>query len=122
MTTTLFVAVFMAAIPLGWEIYTLTQDELLTISEVFRHLGREWNPFVMYIVNVLVGHFWITPSVTLAQYLGEWAEVAVVLLIGWSIFWVFRANSHLLPLNSWESTVLIALSIAVGAFAWTIGA
>lgn len=122
MTTTLFVVIFMLAVPLAWELYTLTPVNLHQISDVFRALGREWNPFIMYVVSILPGHFWVTPPYTIAQYLDERAELAVVLIIGWVIFWAFRSNPGLMPLDWFDSLVLILFSVAVGAFLWTMGA
>lgn len=122
MSTYFFVLAIMISIPLGWEFITiLTSKE--TISTVWKSLGHEWSPFIIYGVSLLPGHFWVQPpeKYTLAGYASEAGEVFVVLWIGWSIFWYFRANPSLTPLNWIESLALIIFGVLIGAFAWTMG-
>ena len=121
MTTTAFVLLFMIAVPLGWEVYTLTQSDLQTISQVWAQLGREWSPFVAYALSVLVGHFFIHPKTSPAQHLPETGEVFVVLWVGWIIFILGRAFPQALPLGTVASFGLVAVGVCVGAYFWTMG-
>ena len=121
MTTTAFVLLFMIAVPLSWEVYTLTQSDLQTISQVWAQLGREWSPFVAYGLSVLVGHFFIRPDRSPAATLPETGEVAVVLWLGWVIFIAGRAFPQALPLGTAASFGLVAAGVTVGAYFWTMG-
>lgn len=123
MTTTLFIILFMVAIPLGWEMYAIL-GEPITISRAFQQLGQEWNAFTIYALSVLVGHFFVQPPAeyTLAGTLSETSEVVIVTWLGWCIFLLFRTHRHWLPLPWYVSLGIIVGSVLVGAFAWTISA
>lgn len=121
MNTTIFVLVFMIGIPLCWEFYALLNQDLRTISKVWAEMGREWNPLFCYILSVLNGHFFMRPDTNLAKYLGEPAEVAVVIVIGWIIFSVFYTHPGYMPLPTWGWFLLMIFGTLVGAYAWTIG-
>ena len=121
MTTTAFVLIGMIAVPLGWEVYTLTQSDLQTISQVWATLGREWSPFVAYGLSVLVGHWFIHPERSPAQHLPETGEVFIVLWVGWIIFILGRAFPRALPLGTAASFALVVVGVTVGAYLWTMG-
>lgn len=121
MSTTLFVILFMVAIPFGWELYTLTQSDLQTISKAWAEIGREWNPFACYALSVLNGHFFVRPDMNLARHLSEEGEIFFVLWTSWGLFWIFHARSDLMPLPTWGWLLLIAGGTLVGAYVWTIG-
>lgn len=120
MTTTAFVIAFMLGAPLTWEVLTLF-TQLETISHVFRELGHEWTPFIIYAISVLPGHFFVNFRQSLVQAMGgtNTGEVVVVLWIGWAIFIVFRANPSWTPLGPWSSLALVIFSVLVGAFVWS---
>lgn len=120
MSTTLFVVLFLFAIPLGWEFYTFTGD-IITISEAVRNLGHEWNAFIIYAVSVLPGHFFVNFNRSLVERAGgtDATEIALVLWIGWGIFAYFRANPEV-QLGPWSSLGLVIASVLIGAFLWSI--
>lgn len=123
MNTVVFI-ILILVLALGWEFYTLGKKDLRTISKAMQEMGHEWSPFVVSALSVLVGHFWISPPdhLTLAQHLGEWVEVGTVVGLEIIVFGVFRFHRNVLPLSWWQNTLLIAASVLVGAFVWTIGA
>lgn len=120
MTTAAFIVLFMAAVPLAWELYAIL-GEPITISEGFKQLGHEWNAFAIYAVSVLPGHFFVNFEQSLVERIGgsEAGEVAVVLWIGWGIFIAFRANPNWTPLGPWASFALVLFSVLVGGFVWS---
>lgn len=111
----------MISVPFGWEILTLVDPDLLTISEVWSALGRQWNPFVKYALSALLGHWFLRPEHNAAQYITETGEVFVVLWVGWWIFWYFYYNTEMLPLPTWANFSIILGGIIVGGWCWTIG-
>lgn len=104
---------------LAYEFYTLTQEDLWTISMGLKHLG-ELNPVVKFVLPALCGHFWLEPPVTLASSLNETAEVFVMALLTWVLFWVFRIEGMEIPYGWVGDFVFIVASVLIGGFVWTI--
>lgn len=118
--TAIVVLGFMIGIPILYDILVANVGGL-TISEYFKDLGQTYSPLFIYGVSILPGHFWMNFEQSLVNRAGggELAELFIVLIIGWSVHWAFRANSEWLPLGPWEAFVLIVASVLVGAFLWT---
>lgn len=116
--TTVFVLIALVAVPGAWEVYALLGDPI-TISRAYMHMA-EATPFVSYALSALVGHFFVQPPAeyTVAHYLSEPGEVAIVLWLGWGVFVMGKAG---VSLPWWGSLALVIGSVLVGAFAWTIG-
>lgn len=91
-----------------------------TISRTTLYLGLHWNPFVIVVIGILYGHFTFNPDINLAKYIDEAGEVFIVCWITWGFFMYFRGNPDLLPLSNLERLGIVIVSIAIGAFVWTI--
>ena len=120
--TTLYIILAMIAPALAWEVYSLTQADVWTISASFRYLGQEWSLFAPYALSVLLGHFYVQPpgAYTLAGHASETTEVALILWLGWAVYVVDKGLSLALP---WWGYLLFCIgAMLVGAFGWTMGA
>ena len=115
-STLVFVLIFMIAVPLVWEGYALLREDVDTISKTWAKLGREWSSFFAYGMSTLVGHFFLRPSISVAGYISEPTEVAIVLFIGWGIFVIDRG-----PPKTLKMLLIILLGIFVGGYIWTLG-
>lgn len=122
MTTTLFIVLVMIAVPLGWEFVTLWHQDLDTISRAFMQMGQEWNAFTIYMLSVLVGHFFVQPPahLSLGSVVTDVGEVVIILWTGWIIFLLFHTYPGWLPLPWWGSLLLILGSVCLGAFGWSL--
>jgi hypothetical protein len=122
MTTLYVVLGGLLAVALPYELYTLYNSDLWTISAAMRHLGQEWSLFAPYALSVLLGHFYVQPpdGLTVASVLSESSEVAIILWLGWCVYVVDKAISPALPW--WGYGLFCIAAMTVGAFCWTMGA
>lgn len=117
--TEIFVITGMVA-GLLWEAYTLVRDGVRTISVVMGEMGRRRHPFLAYALSGLVGHFWISPPLTLARYLPEWAEATLFVAGLFGVFLWGEKNRDRLPVSWWKMFLICAFGFTVGAFVWTL--
>jgi hypothetical protein len=122
MTTLYVVLGGLFAVALPYELYTLYNSDLWTISAAMRHLGQEWSLFAPYSLSVLLGHFYVQPpsAYTLAGQVDETTEVALILWGGWAVYVIDKGLSPSLPW--WGYLLFLVACMAVGAFCWTMGA
>jgi hypothetical protein len=122
MTTLYVVLGGLLAVALPYEVYTLYNSDLWTISAAMRHLGQEWSLFAPYSLSVLLGHFYVQPPErwTLAGQVGEAEEVALILWLGWVVYVVDKAVRPSLPW--WGYFLFCVACMIVGGFCWTMGA
>lgn len=121
MTTLYVVLGGLLAVALPYELYTLYNSDLWTISAAMRHLGQEWSLFAPYSLSVLLGHFYVQPPTewTLAGQVNETAEVAFVLWLGTVVYVVDKGVDPALPW--WGYGLFLIVCGAVGGFCWTMG-
>jgi len=121
MTTLYVVLGGLLAVALPYELYTLYNSDLWTISAAMRHLGQEWSLFAPYALSVLLGHFYVQPpdGLTVASVLSESSEVAIILWLGWCVYVADKAISPSLPW--WGYLLFCAAGMLVGGFCWTLG-
>lgn len=124
MTTRIVTILLIFVLPFLWEIYGAITGDVSLISPQLRYLGKEWNGFLIYIVNVVQGHVWYQPeSFTPAEYLTEWTEIAIVVSVGWIIYGAFRTfREAFTPMSNIAVIILAVCSFAVGGFFWNLAA
>lgn len=106
----------------GWDIYVALDDVPgNTFSEIVARIAHT-HPTVIYIIQVLPGHFFLNREESLVNKLGGGgaAEVYTVLLIGWFLFITFRSFSSLVPLTNGQIVALMVFSTLVGSYLWSI--
>jgi len=122
MTTRIVILISIFAFPFLWELYAAFTSDISLISPQLQYLGKEWNGFFIYVVNLVQGHVWFQPTkFSPAKYLNEYTEIGIVVFIGWIVFWVFRTfREALTPMTNMEVIILAVISFLIGAYFWNL--